>query len=385
MSIFINNLSINSALGLGIKETSTNLFQGLSPGMTLTDSYSPTNPLHVGIVRDQLPSVKDFDKTLQSRNNQLLLSAFLEIELSILECLKGINKSRIAIIIGTSTSGISEEEEAFPHLLRTGKFPSSFDISQREFASPAIFLANLLGTTGPTYSISTACTSSAKALASGARLLKTGLVDIVIAGGVDTLCKFTIAGFNALESISLRRTNPFSANRNGINIGEAAALFLMSSKEGPYKLTGWGESSDGHHISAPDPQGRGAEIAITKALNIAGKYANEIDYINLHGTGTQQNDAMEARVISKLFGATPASSTKPLTGHTLGAAGAVEAVISCLALEHQKYPPHLWDQIEDTDLPKLNLSATKLKPINTIMSNNFAFGGNNTSLIFELC
>lgn len=384
MSVFINSIGINSALGLGAKVTAANLFMGTSPGLLKTDKYSPNKPVYIGAVGSDLPSVAAFDKKLQSRNNQLLLSAFQEIEPFVTKALEGIDRSRVAIIIGTSTSGISDEEEAFPHLLATGKFPDSFDLHQREFASPSNFLAQLLGTTGPTYSVSTACTSSAKALASGARLLKTGLVDAVIVGGVDSLCKFTIAGFDALESISYGRTNPFSINRNGINIGEAAALFLMSNKEGPYKLTGWGESSDGHHISAPDPEGIGAALAINSALSMSKMHANQIDYINLHGTGTQQNDAMEAGVIFRLFGDTPVSSTKPLTGHTLGAAGAVEAIISCLALEHQKYPPHLWDKEQDPALPTLNLNSDTAKPLNTIMSNNFAFGGNNTSLIFQL-
>jgi 3-oxoacyl-[acyl-carrier-protein] synthase-1 len=383
VSVFINGIGINSALGSGLKETAANLFSGISPGMLKTDKYSSNKPVFIGAVDNNLPSVANFDKKLRSRNNQLLLSAFQEIEPLVAKALEGIDKNRVAIIIGTSTSGISDEEEAFPHLLATGKFPDNFDLHQREFASPSNFLAALLGTTGPTYSISTACTSSAKALASGARLLKTGLVDVVIVGGVDSLCKFTIAGFDALESIPPERTNPFSINRNGINIGEAAALFLMSMKEGPYKLTGWGESSDGHHISAPDPAGIGAALAINSALSMSKLGADDIDYVNLHGTGTQQNDAMEAGVISRLFGDTAASSTKPLTGHTLGAAGAVEAIISCLALEHQKYPPHLWDKQQDPALPILNFNGDIGKPINTIMTNNFAFGGNNTSLIIE--
>lgn len=384
MSVFINSIGINSALGLGLKETADNLFSGTSPGILRTDKYSPNKPVFIGAVCSDLPSVATFDKKLQSRNNQLLLSAFQEIEVCVAKALDGVDKSRVGIIIGTSTSGISDEEAAFPHLLSTGKFPDNFDLLQRELASPSNFLAQLLGTTGPTYSVSTACTSSAKALASGARLLKTGLVDAVIVGGVDSLCKFTIAGFDALESISPGRTNPFSVNRNGINIGEAAALFLMSNKEGPYRLTGWGESSDGHHISAPDPDGVGATLAINSALGMSKLGVNQIDYINLHGTGTQQNDAMEAGVIFRLFGDVPASSTKPLTGHTLGAAGAVEAIISCLVLEHQKYPPHLWDKEQDPALPVLNLNSDTAKPLNTIMSNNFAFGGNNTSLIFQL-
>ena len=205
-------------------------------------------------------------------------------------------------MIGTSTSGIADGEKALREYVSSGILPASFHYGQLELGSPAATLAQTLGTTGPAFTHSSACASSAKALASAARLIRMKACDAVIAGGVDTLCAFTLAGFAALESLSATRCNPLSRNRNGINIGEGAALFLMSCQPAAVALCGWGESSDGHHMSAPDPAGVGARMAMERALARAGIGAAQVDYINLHGTATIQNDAMEARVVHALFG-----------------------------------------------------------------------------------
>lgn len=384
MTIYINNYSIISPLGSGVIETRSNLFSGISPGMISTEKYSPGRSLCLGLVNDRLPNLSSTPQKHRSRNNQLLLAAFNEIEGQFSLLSSGVDKSRIAIVIGSSTSGISDEEEAFPYLMANNKFPETFDLEQRLFCSPANFLADRLGVTGIVHGISTACTSSAKAIISGARLLKSGMVDFVIAGGVDTLCKFTVAGFTAIESISADRCNPLSLNRSGINIGEGAALFLMSRRPGSISLSGWGESSDGYHISAPDPSGLGASLAVNNALKMSAKEINQIEYINLHGTATRHNDSMESQLISKLGFECPVSSTKPLTGHTLGAAGAIEAAISCLTLTGDgRLPPHIWDEAQDPDLPALNIATKRETAPKVVMSNNFAFGGNNTSLILE--
>jgi 3-oxoacyl-[acyl-carrier-protein] synthase-1 len=216
-----------------------------------------------------------------------------------------------------------------------------------------------------------------------------GACEAVIAGGVDTLCAFTVAGFCALESVSDTPCNPFSRNRNGINLGEGAALFLMSREPATVALRGWGESSDGYHISAPDPRGSGARLAMERALRRAGIAAAEIDYVNLHGTATLQNDAMEAKVISELFGEdVSVSSTKPFTGHALGAAGAIEAGLCWLAMQDDnprgKLPPHLWDGIRDPELPVLNVAepgASLGRSLRRALSNSFAFGGANATLV----
>lgn len=385
MTIYINNYSIISPLGYGVTETRANLFAGTSPGMIKTDKYSPGKTLCLGLVNDHLPDLSLAPLKHRSRNNQLLLAAFNEIEDQYFLLSSKVDKSRIAIVIGSSTSGISDEEEAFPFLMANNKFPETFDLEQRLFCSPANFLAEKLGVTGVVHGVSTACTSSAKAIISGARLLKSGIVDLVIAGGVDTLCKFTVAGFTAIESVSPERCNPLSLNRAGINIGEGAALFLMTREPGGISLSGWGESSDGYHISAPDPSGFGASLAVNDALKMSARSAGQIDYINLHGTATRHNDAMESQLISTLGFECPVSSTKPLTGHTLGAAGAIETAISCLTLTGDgRLPPHIWDQVQDPELPALNV-ATKIEDSpKVVMTNNFAFGGNNTSLILEV-
>jgi 3-oxoacyl-[acyl-carrier-protein] synthase-1 len=245
---------------------------------------------------------------------------------------------------------------------------------------------------GPAYVHSSACSSSAKAMASAARLIKMGLCDAVVTGGVDSLCTFTVSGFASLESVSAALCNPMSINRRGINIGEGAALFLMTADAGAadaVALLGWVESSDGHHMSAPDPSGGGARLAITQALARAGLDAADIDYVNMHGTATPQNDAMESRVIEALFGReTPVSSTKPFTGHTLGAAAAVEAALCWLAMQDDnplgRLPPHLWDGVADPALPALNLvrpGAALGRPLDWALSNSFAFGGSNAALL----
>jgi 3-oxoacyl-[acyl-carrier-protein] synthase-1 len=233
--------------------------------------------------------------------------------------------------------------------------------------------------------VSTACTSSAKAFSSARRLLSAGLCDAVLVGGVDTLCGLTLNGFGALESLSQGLCNPSSKNRDGINIGEGAALFLMSREPGPVAVLGIGESSDAYHISGPDPEGRGAELAMRQALMQAGVL--QVDYLNLHGTATVQNDQMENTVVHRVLGSeVPCSSTKPLVGHMLGAAGATEAAFCWMLLTESKatpLPPHAWDGVADPALPQLMLSSKGDAPrrCQVVASNSFAFGGNNACLV----
>jgi 3-oxoacyl-[acyl-carrier-protein] synthase-1 len=296
-------------------------------------------------------------------------------------------------VLGTSTSGIDEASRGLAHYISNQQFPVDYDYRQQELGAPANFLADWLQLSGPAYVISTACTSSARALMSAQRLLDLGLCDAVLCGGVDSLCKLTLNGFSSLEAVSDERCNPFSANRNGINIGEAAVLFVMSKQRGDgpaIALLGAGASSDAHHISAPEPSGRGALQAMQKALSHANLQAGHINYLNLHGTATQHNDAMESLAVAALFPqGVPCSSTKPMTGHTLGAAGALEAAFCWLSLsadnpEHA-LPPHVWDGQADPALPALKwvTASERLSSIapRYLMSNSFAFGGNNVSLI----
>jgi len=389
---YLNQCGIVCALGYSQESVKANLYDASRSGIQMTDLYSPGRQLPLGLVSAQLilPLMENKALQLRSRNNQLALCALEQIRPAVDAAIEKFGAHRVGVVIGTSTSGIAAAETAMRTYRHSGAFPESYHYAQQEMGSPAAMLADELDVTGPAYVHSSACSSSAKALASAARLIKMDLCDAVICGGVDTLCEFTVAGFSALESVSSTQCNPLSSHRNGINIGEGAALFLMSREPAAVALCGWGESSDGHHMSAPDPQGNGARIAIGQALAQAGVASDQIDYINLHGTATVQNDAMEARVISALFGAeVPLSSTKPLTGHALGAASAIEAALCWLVMQDDnpagRLPPHVWDGVQDPALPVLHAvkSGYQLdRPIQWALSNSFAFGGSNAVLVF---
>jgi 3-oxoacyl-[acyl-carrier-protein] synthase-1 len=388
--VYLHAPGVLCALGDDLPGVREALFAGQSPGMRMSDAYSPGRPLWLGFVDAALPDIGFLPMEERSRNNALTLAAFARIEATYRRLAAGVPASRIAVIIGTSTSGIFEGEGAVRSRLQHGVWPEGFHHDQVELGSAARMLAKTLGITGPAYSVSTACTSSAKALISAARLINAGMADLVIAGGVDTLTRFTVAGFSSLEAVSPDPCLPFSQNRRGINIGEAAALFLVS-RQPPVDvprihLAGWGESSDGYHISAPEPSGAGAKLAIRAALDRAQIPERAIAYVNLHGTATQQNDAMESKAMAAFFPDTPMSSTKPLTGHTLGGAGALEAAICWLTLTDRaaRLPPQRWDNVPDPDNPPLHLvtqGERAATPVAYALSTSFAFGGSNTALI----
>ncbi|MFL1495027.1 beta-ketoacyl-[acyl-carrier-protein] synthase family protein [Pseudomonas antarctica] len=383
MTAYLNALGVICALGRGQDEVSRNLFAGDCCGMRAESGWVPERVLPVGGVRTELVPLPAELNQQSSRNNQLLLEAALQIEDQIRQAIHTYGASRVAIVLGTSTSGIDEASRGIANYLRDNQFPGDYDYRQQELSAPANFLADWLQLSGPAYVISTACTSSARALMSAQRLLDLGVCDAVICGGVDSLCKLTLNGFTSLEAVSSERCNPFSVNRNGINIGEAAVLFLMTKERAPIALLGSGASCDAHHISAPEPTGKGALQAMRKALASAKLVPEQIGYLNLHGTATQHNDAMESLAVASLFPQGVAcSSTKPMTGHTLGAAGALEAAFCWLSLAHGRVPPHMWDGHPDPALPALQWAQTgdTLKK-RCLMSNSFAFGGNNVSLI----
>ncbi|WP_447361737.1 beta-ketoacyl-[acyl-carrier-protein] synthase family protein [Burkholderia vietnamiensis] len=322
------------------------------------------------------------------RNNRLLLAALAQIQPLVDAAIARYGPRRIGVVIGTSTSGVDAAEHALARRAATGAMPAGFDYRQMEIGTAAPFVRAVLGVTGPAYTLSTACTSSAKAFAAARRLLQLKICDAVIVGGADSLCELTLQGFASLESVSPGRTNPMSRNRNGINIGEGAALFVMSRDEAAIRLAGVGESSDAHHISAPDPAGHGAEDALRAALADAGVAASAIGYVNLHATATRLNDEMEANVTARVFPhGVPASGTKPLTGHMLGAAGATELGFGWLTLARRiALPAHVWDGEHDPALPALDLVRDERRLAGDaagryVMSNSFAFGGSNASLI----
>jgi 3-oxoacyl-[acyl-carrier-protein] synthase-1 len=388
MKLYLNECGILCALGASHGEIRRRLF-ACESGIAPTSAWSEGRELPLGSVNASLPSDAALPLAQRSRNNQLALAALAQIRPAVDAAIARYGAARVGVVVGTSTSGIAATESALRQHAADGTLPAGFHYGQQEMGSPAAMLADVLGITGPAYVHSSACASSAKAMASAARLINMGLCDAVLTGGVDTLCAFTVAGFSALESVSAARCNPLSANRDGINIGEGAALFLMSREPAAVALCGWGEASDGHHMSAPDPAGGGARLAIGQALARAGIEAAQVDYINLHGTATPQNDAMESRAVHELFGgAVAVSSTKPFTGHTLGAAAAIEAALCWLAMQDDNpegmLPPHLWDGQPDPALPVLNVAVPGMRlgrPLAWALSNSFAFGGSNATLV----
>jgi 3-oxoacyl-[acyl-carrier-protein] synthase-1 len=385
MGFYLNALGVICAAGHDAA-TLRDALWAATPGGVQPEPWCGRT-LHLGRVRQALALP---DAVAQrSRNNALLLAALQPIRAAVDAAISRLGPLRVAVVLGTSTSGVGESEAAWAHHREQGELPTWHDVRQQEIGSGASLLAAELGTLGPAYVISTACSSSSKALASAARLLQAGLADAVVCGGADSLCDFTVAGFAALEAVSDARCNPLSANRCGINIGEAAALFLMTREKGDgpaVRLAGWGETSDAHHISAPEPSGRGAEAAMRAALAMAGVAPADIGYLNLHGTATSHNDAMESEAVARVFGLdVPCSSTKPLTGHTLGAAGALEAAICWLTLRGDgALPAHHFDGERDPALPAIRLVSPGERlaaPPRAVLSNSFAFGGSNAALV----
>lgn len=384
--IYFSAVGMVNALGNDLVQIAQNLTAGTAPGMSLQEGWLTENrPVWLGTVTGDLPAIPGDLMAHRSRNNQLLLAALAQIESQVSAAIAQYGKDRVAVIMGTSTSGIAEGEEAVRYLHQHGEFPPGFDYRQQELGDPSQFMAELLDLSGPAYTLSTACSSSARAIISGKRLIEAGLVDAAIVGGADSLCRMPVNGFNSLESLSHGRCAPFGQGRDGINIGEASALILLTREPAEVALLGVGESSDAWHMSAPHPEGLGAERAITMALKMAGLTASDVGYINAHGTATPLNDQVEAAVIHRLFGnSTPCSSTKHLTGHTLGAAGATEAALSWLILTQALHLPHQdFSQISrDVSLPDIWLATTGqplARPV--ILSNSFAFGGNNASIL----
>jgi 3-oxoacyl-[acyl-carrier-protein] synthase-1 len=383
---YLGALGIVNALGNGPEEVARRLFEGDTGGMVLEDGWLPAGAARVGRARAALPGIPATLADQASRCNQLALAALAQIRGEIEAALGKYGRRRIGVVIGTSATGIAEGEAAVAALKASGALPAGYRYAQQEMGAPALFLARHLGLAGPAYSVSTACTSSAKAFVSARRLLDQGLCDAVLVGGVDALCRLTVCGFSALESTSAEVSQPMSHNRRGINIGEGAALFLMSGTASAVELLGAGESSDAHHISAPHPEGLGAEAAMRAALKDAGLAAEAVDYLNLHATATPKNDEMESRAVARVFaGGVPASGTKPMTGHTLGAAGAIELAFCWLALRDGRLPPHVWDGEADPALPRLDLVARERRfarpAARVCMSNSFAFGGSNACLL----
>ena len=388
MIVGLHDLGVLCALGVGPHAVREAMARGSTTGMGHSVGRAPGRDLIVGDITAPLPALPPELHRFDSRNNRLAHAALDQLRGTLDGLLARTPAHRVGVAIGTSTSGIAEGGEAVRAWVAGQGVPASFDYRQQEPASTGEFVATLLGATGPVVTVSTACTSSARALITARRWLALDLCDVVIAGGVDSMCDLTIRGFISIDAVSRGACRPFAADRDGINLGEGAALFVMTRDPATVCLRGAGSSSDAYHMSSPDPTGAGAVSAMRAALADAGLDAGAIDYVNLHGTATRHNDAMEARAVAELFpGGVPCSSTKPLTGHTLGAAAAVEAALCWLSLTDTagRLPPQVASEPRDPELPPLALvgvgDTTRTSGARTYMSNSFAFGGNNTSLV----
>lgn len=298
---------------------------------------------------------------------------------------------RMGVFIGTSTAGILETEIAFRQRDPvSGALPKGFDYEHRQNSfSVSDYVRRALELRGPAFSLCTACSSSAKAFAVAQRMIGAGLIDAAVVGGVDSLCLTTLYGFHSLQLTARGACRPFDLKRDGLSIGEAAAFALLerdaetkADDGAPIWLLGCGESSDAHHMSSPHPEGAGARLAMRRALDAAAVSAADVGYINLHGTGTPSNDSAESLAVSAVFGDdTPCSSTKAATGHTLGAAGALEAVVCALALRHGLLPAGLNRTEPDPQLSLNYLTQPRHAAISTALSNSFGFGGVNCALL----
>lgn len=345
-----------------------------------------------GLETEQLPPrLRRFD----CRNNRLAqLGLHQDDFLQAVEaCLGRVGPRRFGLFLGTSTSGIHATELAYRHRdPATGRLPAAFDYAgTHNTYSVAAFLRELLGIEGPTAVISTACSSSAKVFGNAARLLRAGLIDAALVGGVDSLCLTTLYGFHALQLTARGPCRPFAAERDGLSIGEAAAFALLQRADAAghaagIALLGIGESSDAYHLSAPHPEGLGARLAMQAALASASLEPQHIDYINLHGTATPSNDRVEGLAVASLFGSRmPCSSTKGATGHALGAAGALEAVIAAASVAGGFMPGGINTARADPSLGVDYLTATRLAPVRRVLTNSFGFGGTNCSLVIGRC
>ncbi|MDR1586720.1 MAG: 3-oxoacyl-ACP synthase [Treponema sp.] len=372
-------------------------------------------------------------KGTEGRLYRIAAAALEQISPEIEKAVAAFGAERVGVCAGSCDNGSELSFPAHREYFSAGAFPLAYDLRFQSAALVADFIAELFGLKGPCLTVSTACASSAGALVKGAELIRAGLCDAVVAGGADIVSETVLLGFSALEAVSDTLCNPFSRNRRGITLGEGAAFFVMRHDEGGgaapgragadgkisagadgprIELLGFGESADAYHITAPRPDGSGAAAAMRGALSAAGIKPADVDYINLHGTGTKLNDGMEALATEAVFGrdSPPVSSTKPITGHTLGAAGALELSLCWMALAaadssapgqngaaavsgYGTLPMHRWDGEYDEGMPALHFVGSRgaaaksggvenpYRPINVCMSNSFAFGGCNTSLI----
>ncbi len=389
----ISHFTFSSAIGLGKKE-SLNALQSHTTGL-IPNNFPEASTLQTFIGRVdgiEEKALSDDYREFDCRNNRLAELALQQDQFDkrIRELVDCYGTDRIGVFMGTSTSGIQETEKAYSEIDLTTPDQSlpdwySYQNTHNVYSLPH-YICRKYGITGISEIISTACSSSAKVFASAARAIELGLCDTAIVGGVDSLCLTTLYGFNSLQLVSNDISKPSSAERDGLSLGEAAGFAILekpteSDNSDTIYLKGFGESCDAYHMSSPCPDGNGALRAMKLAIERAQLDANDIDYINLHGTGTPANDLAESNAVVQLFNNVPASSTKGWTGHTLGAAGIIETAICCLALENNFAPKTLNTETVDPEIKANILTQPLSQSLKNVMTNSFGFGGNNCSLV----
>ncbi|MCE3272098.1 MAG: fabB [Ramlibacter sp.] len=390
--LHLSHFTAASCLGSGLEATRAGL-AGRRSGLAPCDFDDVTLPTWTGTVAGVDEQVLPAHLAAYDCRNNRLAQLVLELDGfagAVQEAAGRLGRGRIGVFVGTTTAGIYETERAYRHRdPATGALPAGLNYrGSHNLYSPAAFVRGYLGLQGPAATVSTSCSSSAKVFASAWRMIDAGLIDAAVVGGVDSLCLTTLYGFGSLDVLSDEPCRPYDAARKGISIGEAAAFALLerpAAGDGPgaILLRGVGESSDAHHMSAPLPDGRGARLAMEQALAMGGVAPHSVGYINLHGTATVANDSAEGAAVVALFGEreVPCSSTKGATGHALGAAGALEAVISALALRHGMVWAGVQTQQLDASIPVDYRLDNTPAAIELVLSNSFGFGGTNCSLL----
>lgn len=370
MRFELTDLGVVSALGIGVDETERRMFAGDTSGMKPVEGLVGGDKTVFGFT----PLSPEEFAAAPTRVGVLVDAAMAQLRQAMEALVREVTPARIGVVVGTSNSTMEEFTDN----------PDRIDM-----AYPAERIKAQWSLGGPAWSVSTACSSSAKVFASARRLLENGICDAVVVGGADAYTRTVVEGFHALEALSPNLTRPLCADRDGINLGEGAAVFILRRVEPKgletqdVRLLGVGESSDAHHLTAPDPEGRGAEASMRAALDDAEIGPEAVDYVNLHGTGTTYNDAMECAAVRRVFGERVAcSSTKPLTGHCLGAAGAIEAALCWIALKRGKgLPPHCAGPIDPALAPFPVPQVGDGRLLRVALSNSFAFGGSNASVV----
>jgi 3-oxoacyl-[acyl-carrier-protein] synthase I len=380
--LLVTGYSMLSALGMGRQHHLDALATGttgLGPCPISLDFETVT-----GAVNTELPELPADMQPWSTRLARMASALLQEIDEPLRRAREKWRPERIAILLGTSTAGAETTEVAYREYVEGGKFPRDYDFQrQHTFGAVLTVMRKLTGCNGPSWMASTACTSSGKSFATAQRLIAADVIDAAIVGGLDTLCSMTLQGFNSLQALDRVACRPFRKTRNGINIGEGGALALVE-RDGDARvlIEGIGETSDAYHISAPHPEGLGAQAAMRDALAAANCEPEDITHVNAHGTGTHLNDTAEANAIKTVLGTdVPCVSTKAYTGHTLGAAAAIEMAFSACAVEEGFLPPAIGEGEID---PKIDILVPLEKTTGTfsrVLSNSFAFGGNNVSLL----